>query len=94
MGHQDLTLLYVWGELILYCSPNCVYSTMQTQSNSNVLGVSSKPVSQQSEKMSSPKSDDLFKKKDQRNFDDVTRHIGQVTIGSKNRALFASPGIL
>ena len=33
------------------------------------------------------KSNDLFKKKDQQNFDDVTRHIGQVTIGSKNNPI-------
>ena len=31
MGHQDLTLLYVQKELILYCSPNCVYTITQTQ---------------------------------------------------------------
>ena len=31
MGHQDLTLLYVQRELILYCSPNCVFSTIRTQ---------------------------------------------------------------
>ena len=30
MGHQDLSLLYVQGELILYCSPNCVYIITQT----------------------------------------------------------------
>ena len=30
-GHQDLTLLYVRRELILYCSPNCVFTIIQTQ---------------------------------------------------------------
>ena len=86
MGHQDLTLLYVWRELILYCSPNCVYSIMQTQITTMALGVSSNPVSQ-TEQISSPKPDDLFKKKDQQNFDDVTGHIGQVMIGSENNPI-------
>ena len=63
----------------LLFSQLCVFHHANTD-NSNVLGVSSNPVSQ-TEKMSSPKPDDLFKKKDQQNFDDVTRHIGQVTIG-------------
>ena len=32
MAHQqDLTLLYVQRELILYCSPNCVFSIIQAQ---------------------------------------------------------------
>ena len=31
MGHQDLTLLHVWKELILYFSPNFVSTTIQTQ---------------------------------------------------------------
>ena len=29
MGHQGLTLLYVWREVILYCSPNCVFIIIQ-----------------------------------------------------------------
>ena len=66
----------------LLFSQLCVFHHSNTD-NSNVLGVSSNPVSQQSEQISSPKSDDLFKKKDQQNFDDVSGHIGQVMIGSK-----------
>ena len=74
----------------LLFSQLCVFHHANTN-NSNKLGVSSNPVSQ-TEQVSSPKPKDLFKKKDQQNFDDVTRHIGQVTIGSKI-TLFASPGI-
>ena len=44
-------------------------------------------MSQQTEQMSSPKQDDLFKKKDQQNSYDVTGHFGQVTIGSKNNPI-------
>ena len=44
-------------------------------------------MSQQTEQISSLKSDDLYKKKDQQDFDDVTRHIGQVTIGSKSNPI-------
>ena len=29
-GHQGLTLLHVQRELILYCSPNCMFITIQT----------------------------------------------------------------
>ena len=87
MGHQDLTLLYVRRELILCCSPNCVFSIIQAQIDNNKLGVSSNPVSQQNEHISSLKTDDQYKKKDQRNFDDVTGHIGQVTIGSKKNPI-------
>ena len=54
----------------------CVFHHSNTD-NSNVFGVSSNPVSQQTEQISSPKPDDLFKKKDQQNFDNVTRHIGR-----------------
>ena len=46
----------------LLFSQFCVFHHANTD-NSNVLGVSSNPVSQQSEQISSPKSDDLFKKK-------------------------------
>ena len=66
----------------LLFSQLCVYHHSNTDNN-NKLGVSSNPVSQQTEQISSPNTDDLCKKKDQRNFDDATRHIGQVTIGSK-----------
>ena len=75
----------------LLFSQLCVHHHSNTDNN-NKLGVSSNPVSQQTEQISSPNTDDLCKKKDQRNFDDVTGHIGQVTIGSKKN-LFASPGI-
>ena len=67
----------------LLFSQLCVFHHSNTN-NSNRLGVSSNPVSQQTEQKSSPTSDDLFKKKDQQNFDNVTGHIGQVMIGSKN----------
>ena len=70
----------------LLFSQLCVFHHSSTN-NSNELGVSSNPVSQQTEQISSPKTDDLLKKKDQQNFDDVTRHIGQVTIGSKNNPI-------
>ena len=70
----------------LLFSQLCVFHH-SNKNNSNVLGVSSNPVSQQTEQISSPKPDDLFKKKDQQNFDDVTGHIGQVTIGSKNNPI-------
>ena len=45
----------------LLFSQLCVFHHSNTD-NSNVLGVSSNPVSQQTEQISSPKSDDLFKK--------------------------------
>ena len=63
----------------LLFSQLCVFHHANTN-NSNKLGVSSNPVSQ-TEQVSSPKPNDLVKKKDQQNFDDVTRHIGQVMIG-------------
>ena len=66
----------------LLFSQLCVFHHTSTD-NSNKLGVSSNPVSQQTEQISSPKTDDLCKEKDQQNFDDVTGHIGQVTVGSK-----------
>ena len=59
----------------LLFSQLCVFHHANTD-NSNVLGVSSNPVSQQSEQIPSPKSYDLLKKKGQQNFDDVTGHIG------------------
>ena len=46
----------------LLFSQLCVFHHSST-GNNNVLGVSSNPVSQQSKQISSPKSDDLFKKK-------------------------------
>ena len=66
----------------LLFSQLCVFHYSNTN-NSNVLGVPSNPVSQQTEQISSPKPEDLCKKMDQQNFDDVTGHIGQVTIGSQ-----------
>ena len=68
----------------LLFSQLCVFHHSSTD-NSNVLGVSSNPVSQ-TEQISSPKPDDLLKK-NQQNFDNVTRHITQVTIGSKNNPI-------
>ena len=70
----------------LLFSQLCVYHHANTDNN-NKLGVSSNPVSQQTEQISSPNTNDLCKKKDQRNFDDVTGHIGQVTIGSKKNPI-------
>ena len=70
----------------LLFSQLCVFHHSNTN-NSNALGVSSKHVSQQTEQIPSPKPDDLCKKKDQQNFDDVTGHIGQVTIGSKKNPI-------
>ena len=71
----------------LLFSQLCVYHHSNTN-NSNVLGVlSSQSLSQQTEQIASPKPDDLCKKKDQQNFDDVTGHIGQVTIGSKKNPI-------
>ena len=70
----------------LLFSQLCVFHHSNTD-NSNVLGVSSNPVSQQTEQTSSPKSDDLLEKKDQQNFDNVTRHIRQVMIGSRNNPI-------
>ena len=66
----------------LLFSQLCVFHQANTD-NSNVLGVPSNPVSQKTEQVSSSKPNDLLKKKDQQNFDNVTGHIGQVTIGSK-----------
>ena len=70
----------------LLFSQLCVFHHANTD-NSNVLGVSSNPVSQQTEQISSPKPEDLCEKKDQQNFDDVTTHIGQVTIGSQKNPI-------
>ena len=58
----------------LLFSQLCAFHHSNTD-NSNELGVSSNPVSQQTEQISSPKTDNLLKK-DQQNFDDVTGHIG------------------
>ena len=55
----------------LLFSQLCVYHHANTDNN-NKLGVN---------------INDLCKKKDQRNFDDVTGHIGQVTIGSKKNPI-------
>ena len=83
MGYQDLTLLYVWRELILYCSPNSVYSTIQTQITAMYwewhLTLCPNKLSKYH-----PQSQMTCLKKDQQNFDNVTAHIGQVTIGSRN----------
>ena len=70
------------GVNALLFSQLCVFHHSNT-SNSNILGVSANPVSQQTKQKSSPKSDDLVKEKDKQYSDDVTGHIRQVTIGSK-----------
>ena len=86
MGHQDLTLLYVQRELILYCSPNCVYSTIQTQITAMVWECHLTLCPNKLSKYH-PQSQMTCLKKDQQNFDDVTGHIGQVTVGSKNNPI-------
>ena len=81
MGHHDLTLLHVWeGVNPLLFSQLCVYHYSSTIKNSG-LGVSTQNVFQQQEQIKPPKWMTCIKK-DQQNFDDVTGHIGQVTIGS------------
>ena len=75
----------------LLFSQLCVCHHSNTN-NSSVLGVSSQLVSQKSKQVEYPNLDDLCKKKDWQNFDNVTRHIEQVTVGSKKN-LFASLGI-
>ena len=86
MGHQDLTLLYVWRELILYCSPNCVYSTIQTQITAMYWECHLTLCPNKLSKYH-PQSQMTCLKKDQQNFDNVTGHIRQVTIGSKNNPI-------
>ena len=93
MGHQELNLLYVWKELILYYSPNCVYSIMQTQVTAMYWECHLTLCPNKLNKYHPQNLMTCLKIKIQQNFDDVTGHIGQVTIGSNNRALFASPGI-
>ena len=70
----------------LLFSQLCVYYHSNTNKNSET-GVSSQTVSQQQEQIDPQKTNDLCKKKDQRNFDDVTGHIGQVTVGSKKNPI-------
>ena len=70
----------------LLFSQLCVFHHSNTN-NSNVLGVSSQSVSQQTEQIASPNPDDLCKKKDQQNFDDATGHIRQVTVGSEKNPI-------
>ena len=86
MGHQDLTLLYVQRELILYCSPNCVFSIIQTQITAMDWECHPTLCPNRVNKYH-PQIQMTCKKKDQQNFDDVTRHIGQVTIGSKKNPI-------
>ena len=62
MGHQDLTLVCPEGVNPLLFSQLCVFHHSNTN-NSNVLEVLSKPVSQQTEQIASPKPDGLCKKK-------------------------------
>ena len=87
MGHQDLTLLYVRRELILYCSPNCVFTIIPTQITTINWECHPTLCPNRLNKYHPQNTNDLCKKKDQQNFDDVTRHIGQVTIGSKKNPI-------
>ena len=72
----------------LLFSQLCVYHHSSTNKSSG-LGVSTQTVSKQQEQIEiePPKTNDLYKKKDQLNFDDATRHIGQVTIGSRKNPI-------
>ena len=72
-------MLYVFSQL-------CVYHHSDTNKSSGLV-VSTQTVSQQQEQIKPPKMDDLCKKKDQQNFYDATRHIGQVTIGSRKNPI-------
>ena len=67
---------------MLYISPSFVSTTIQTQVRV-VYWECTKTMSQQSEHVKLPKTDDLSKKKDQQNFGDKTRCIGQVIVGIK-----------
>ena len=66
----------------LHFSQPCVYYHLHT-SEGSVLGVSMKTMSQQSEHIEPPKTDDLSRKTYQQNFGNKTKCIGQVTVGSK-----------
>ena len=70
----------------LLFSQLCVYHHSNTNQNSG-LGVSTQTVSQQEEQIEPPKQMTCIKK-DQQNFDDVTRHIRQVTIGSNKNPIY------
>ena len=86
MGHQDLTLLYVKRELFLYCSPSCVFTIIQTPTKS-VKWKFQLNLCSNKERIDPPKTNDLYKIKDQQKFDDVTRHIRQVMIGSRKNPI-------
>ena len=87
MGHHDLTLLYVQRELILYCSPNCVYSIIQPQITTMYWACHLTLCPNKLNKLYPQTQMTCVKKKDQQNFEDVTRHIRQVTIGSKKNPI-------
>ena len=70
----------------LLFSQLCVYNNSDT-STSIELGVSTQTVSQLHEEIKPSKTEDLYKKRWQ-NFDDKTRHIGQVTIGSRKNPVW------
>ena len=78
--------MYVWRELILYCSPNCVYSTIQTQITAMDWECHLTLCPNRLSKYH-PQSQMTCLKKINKNFDDVTRHISQVTVGSKNNPI-------
>ena len=73
----------------LLFSQLCFYHHSDT-SGSSGLGVSTQTVSQQQEQIEHPKINDLCTKKDQQNFDEATRHIGQVAIGSRKNPIWIS----
>ena len=87
MGHQDLTLLYVRRELTLYCSPNCVFSIIRTQITTMNWECHPTLCPRKLNRYHPQKLMTCIKKKDQQNFDDVSRHIGQVMIGSNKNPI-------
>ena len=74
------------GDNPLLFSQLCVYHYSDT-SGSSGFGVLPQTVSQQQEQIEPSKINGLCKKKDQQNFDEITRHIGQVTIGSRKNPI-------
>ena len=70
----------------LLFSQLCVYHYSDA-SKSSGLGILTQTVSQQQEQTEPSKTNGLCKTEDQQNFDDATRHIGQVTIGSRKNSI-------
>ena len=86
MGHQDLTLLYVQRELILYCSPSCVYFAIQAQITTMYWECHPTRCPNKLSK-NHPQNLMTCLKKRSTNSDNVTGHIGQITIGSKKNPI-------